>query len=83
MVEDREQGIVEKNGTEEKQTDQPLVFICILRHKKISPMEKRDDVMEIYEIRSNFFNILNLTLETCICTEYVNVPYYADRNIGF
>jgi hypothetical protein len=47
VVENREQGIVEKNGTEEKQTYQPLVFIAIMRHKKTLPMENRVDVLDI------------------------------------
>jgi len=39
MVENEEQGIIEKNSAEEKQTDQPLVFIRIMRHEEISLSE--------------------------------------------
>jgi len=39
MVENGEQGIIEKNSPEEKQTNQPLVFIGIMRHEEISLFE--------------------------------------------
>ena len=39
MVEDGQQGKIEKNSAEKKQAHQPLVFVGILRHIEVSLFE--------------------------------------------